>query len=282
MNIRTVDEETIVSEVRRLCIESNITLPTSHLCALRRAKASEPSALGREVIEQLLENSKIAEAARVPFCQDTGTAVVYLDIGSEVHIETQDLTAAINEGVRRGYEEGFLRKCIDRGPLQRENTGDNTPAIVYYNHVPGDKVKITVLVKGGGCDNMSALTMLTPAEDEKDVIQFVVDVIEKAGPSASPPVTIGVGIGGTFEYAAYMSKRALTRETGESNPEPYLAELEQKILDAVNSTGIGPAGYGGVTTALAVNLESWPTHDSSFPVAVNLDCHSHRHMNVEI
>jgi fumarate hydratase subunit alpha len=273
---RIVPAETVVRTVRDLCIEANTVLPPSHLEALRRAHEDEKSPLGREVIGRLLENARVARERCVAFCQDTGYAVFFVELGSEVRVEGGELGDAIDEGVRRGYDEGYLRKSIVRSPIDRTNTGDNTPAVVYYDLVPGEKFKLTMLVKGAGCDNMSALRMLTPAEGIEAMKRFVVETIERAGPNASPPLTVGVGIGGPFERAALLAKKALTRPSGEPNPDPEVAALERELLDGINATGIGPAGYGGTQTALAVHVESFPTHIAAFPVAINLDCHSHR------
>jgi fumarate hydratase subunit alpha len=280
--LREIEASSVTEAVRDLCIEANTRLPRDHLSALRRALGDEESELGREVIERLLENAEVASERCVAFCQDTGYAVFFVELGSEVRVVGGELGEAIDEGVRRGYDEGFLRKSIVRGPLDRANTGDNTPAIVYYDVVPGERLKLTMLVKGAGCDNMSALKMLTPAEGLPAMKRFVVETIERAGPNASPPVTVGVGIGGPFERAALLAKKALTRPSGRPNPDPRLAELESELLDAINATGIGPAGYGGRVTALAVHVESFPTHIAAFPVAVNLDCHSHRTSSVEL
>jgi fumarate hydratase subunit alpha len=280
--LREIQVETVTEMVRDLCIEANTRLPEDHLVALRRALDEEESPLGREVLERLLENAEVARERCVAFCQDTGYAVFFVELGSEVRVSGGELGEAIDEGVRRGYEEGFLRKSIVRGPLDRANTGDNTPAIVYYDVVPGDRLKLTMLVKGAGCDNMSALKMLTPAEGLPAMKRFIVETIEKAGPNASPPLTVGVGIGGPFERAALLAKKALTRPSGRPNPDLRLAELERDLLDAINATGIGPAGYGGRVTALAVHVESFPTHIAAFPVAVNLDCHSHRTSSAEL
>jgi fumarate hydratase subunit alpha len=280
--LREIAAEKITGVVRDLCIEANTELPESHLAALQRALRDEESELGREVISRLLENAEVARERCVAFCQDTGYAVFFVEMGSEVHVTGGEIGAAIDEGVRRGYEEGYLRKSIVKSPIDRTNTGDNTPAIVYYEPVPGDGLKLTMLVKGAGCDNMSALRMLTPAEGVGAMKRFVVETIERAGPNASPPVTVGVGIGGPFEKAAMLAKKALTRPSGEPNPDPELAELERDLLDAINATGIGPAGYGGTQTALAVHVESFPTHIAAFPVAVNLDCHSHRTAAAEL
>ncbi len=280
--MREIEAETVTEAVRNLCIEANTRLPEDHLAALRRALVEEESALGREVLERLLENAEVARERCVAFCQDTGYAVFFVELGSEVQVSGGELGEAIDEGVRRGYDEGFLRKSIVRSPVDRVNTGDNTPAVVYYDVVPGERLKLTMLVKGAGCDNMSALKMLTPAEGLPAMKRFVVEAIEKAGPNASPPLTVGVGIGGPFEKATLLAKKALTRPSGRPNPDPGLAELEGELLEAINATGIGPAGYGGRVTALAVHVESFPTHIASFPVAVNLDCHSHRTSSVEL
>ena len=265
-----------------MCIEANTRLPVDHLQALRKALDEEESALGREVLERLLENAEVARERCVAFCQDTGYAVFFVELGSEVRMVGGGLGEAIDEGVRRGYGEGFLRKSIVRGPLNRVNTGDNTPAVVYYDLVPGDTLKLTILVKGAGCDNMSALKMLTPAEGVPAMKRFVVETIERAGPNASPPLTVGVGIGGPFERAALLAKKALTRPSSRPNPDPEIAKLEKELLNAINATGIGPAGFGGRVTALAVHVESFPTHIAAFPVAVNLDCHSHRTSSIEL
>ena len=280
--MREIETGAVTKAVRDLCIEANTRLPEDHLRALRRALGAEESPLGREVIEKLLENAEVARERCVAFCQDTGYAVFFVELGSEVRFTGGEIGTAIDEGVRRGYEEGFLRKSIVRSPIDRTNTGDNTPAVVYYDLVPGDGLKLTMLVKGAGCDNMSALKMLTPAEGLPAMKEFVVETVEKAGPNASPPLTVGVGIGGPFEKAAQLAKKALTRPSGEPNPDPEIAEIEGELLAAINATGIGPAGYGGTQTALAVHVESFPTHIAAFPVAVNLDCHSHRTSSVEL
>ena len=268
--------------VRDLCIEANTRLPKGHLRALRRALKREESTLGREVLERLLENAEVAQKECIAFCQDTGYAVFFVEVGTEVRFVGGEIAEAIDEGVRRGYEEGYLRKSMVRDPIDRVNTGDNTPAVVYYDLVPGDRLRITLLVKGAGCDNMSALKMLTPAEGLAAMKRFVVETIEEAGPNASPPLTVGVGIGGPFEKAAQLAKKALTRPSGKPNPDPKIAKLEGELLEEINATGIGPAGYGGTVTALAVHIESYPTHIAAFPVAVNLDCHSHRTAEIEL
>jgi fumarate hydratase subunit alpha len=280
--LREIEAGEITEAVRDLCIEANMRLPEDHLAALRRALGEEESPLGREVIGELLENARVARERCVAFCQDTGYAVFFVELGSGARVVGGEIGEAIDEGVRRGYDEGYLRKSIVQGPVDRTNTGDNTPAIVYYDLVPGDALKLTMLVKGAGCDNMSALKMLTPAEGLPAMKRFVVETIERAGPNASPPLTVGIGIGGPFERAALLAKKALTRPSGEPNPDPEIAGLEVELLDAINATGIGPAGYGGTVTALAVHVESFPTHIAAFPVAVNLDCHSHRTSSVEL
>src|SRR5918997_244100 len=274
--MREIEAQKVTEAVRDLCIEANTRLPEDHLAALRRALDEEESPLGREVLERLLENAEVARERCIAFCQDTGYAVFFVELGSEIRISGGDIGSAIDEGVRRGYEEGYLRKSIVRSPVDRTNTGDNTPAVVYYEPVQGEGLKLTMLVKGAGCDNMSALKMLTPAEGLSAMKRFVVETIERAGPNASPPLTVGIGIGGPFEKAAQLAKKALTRPSGEPNPDPKIAKLEGELLEEINATGIGPAGYGGTVTALAVHIESYPTHIAAFPVAVNLDCHSHR------
>jgi fumarate hydratase subunit alpha len=280
--LREVGVDAVTEAVRNLCIEANTRLPEDHLAALRRALGEEESPLGREVIGELLENARVARERCVAFCQDTGYAVFFVELGSGTRVVGGEIGEAIDEGVRRGYGEGFLRKSIVRGPVDRTNTGDNTPAIVYYDVVSGDALKLTLLVKGADCDNMSALKRLTPAEGLPAMKRFVVETIERAGPNASPPLTVGVGIGGPFERAALLAKKALTRPSGKPNPDPEIAGLEEELLDAINATGIGPAGYGGTVTALAVHVESFPTHIAAFPVAVNLDCHSHRTSSIEL
>lgn len=280
--MREIPVSLVTDTVRRLCIEANHELRADHVAALRLALRDERSELGREVIRQLLRNAEVSAREGMAFCQDTGYAVCFLRIGQEVHFSGGSLSEAIDRGVAEGYQEGFLRASLVRGPIDRRNTGDNTPALVHYDLVPGDAVELTLLIKGAGCDNMSALRMLTPAEGVEEMKRFVVETVEKAGPSASPPLTVGVGIGGTFDKAAQLAKWALTRTSGEPSPDPHLAELEQQLRDAINDTGIGPAGFGGTVTALAVHVEAFATHIAAFPVAVNLDCHSHRVRRVSL
>jgi fumarate hydratase subunit alpha len=274
--VREIDVQLLHDTVRELCISANQELRRDHLDAIRRAVEEERSPVGREVLCRLLENADVAARDRVALCQDTGYAVVFLDVGQDVRFVGGELGAAIDRGVADGYRDGFLRASLVRTPIDRRNTGDNTPAIVYYDIVPGTAVQLTLLVKGAGCDNMSALRMLTPAEGLDAMKAFVVETIERAGPSASPPVTVGIGLGGTFERAALLAKRALTRTSGQSHPDPEVAALERELVEAINATGIGPAGFGGTVTTFAVHVETFPTHIASFPVAINIDCHSHR------
>ena len=280
--MREIPVSDVAEVVRDLCIETNTCLREDHLEALRRARENEESSLGREVLDRLLENAEVSCSERVAFCQDTGYAVFFIELGQEVRFTGGSVGEAIDEGVRRGYGEGYLRPSIVESPIERTNTGDNTPAIVYYDLVPGEGLKITMLVKGAGCDNMSALRMLTPAEGLPAAKRFIVETIEKAGPNASPPLTVGVGIGGPFEKAAQLAKKALTRTSGEPSTDPKMAELERELLEEINATGIGPEGYGGTQKAVAVHVEGHPTHIAAFPVAVNLDCHSHRTRSVTL
>lgn len=280
--MREISTTTITATVRDLCIKTNYEMREDMIHALERAHESEESPLGREVLGQLLENARIGREQQVPICQDTGYALFFVDVGQEVHITGGSLEAAINEGVRQGYSDGFLRKSLVRNPIDRENTGDNTPAIIYYDIVPGDVFRLNMLAKGAGCDNMSALHMFTPAEGLEAAKAFIVETISQAGPNPSPPLVVGVGMGGTFERAALLSKKALCRPVGEPNRNARLAGVERDLLEHINALGIGPAGYGGRTTAVAVHLEVHATHIASFPVAVNLDCHSHRSQIVEL
>lgn len=274
--MREIHAQAVIDTVASLCIEVNHCMQPDMVAALERAHAVEESPLGRRVLEQLLINARVACDALYPICQDTGQAVLFVDVGQDVHIVGGLLEEAIQEGVRRGYIGGYLRRSVVASPLRRENTGDNTPAIVYYEVRSGDRLTIGMIAKGAGCDNMSRLEMFTPATGLKAMEAFVVDTVERAGPNASPPVVVGVGLGGTFEKAAVLAKRALLRPVGAPHPDPTLATLEQTLVERINALGIGPAGYGGRVTALAVHIESYATHIASFPVAVNLDCHSHR------
>lgn len=280
--MREIAVKTITDAVADLCIEINHRLQPDMLVALERARAQEESPLGRRVLDQLLENARVARESWYPICQDTGQAVVFVDVGQDVRLTGGALGDAVQEGVRRGYAEGYLRRSVVATPLRRDNTGDNTPAIIYYEIVPGDRVRIGMIAKGAGCDNMSRLEMLTPAGGVDAMETFVVETVERAGPNTSPPVVVGVGVGGTFEKAALLAKRALLRPVGAPHADPELARLEARLLDRINALGIGPAGFGGRVTALAVHAEGHATHIASFPVAVNLDCHSHRAKSIEL
>lgn len=276
--MREIGYQEIVDTVARLSMEVNYYLGDDLLAALRRAKEEEESPLGREVLDQILENAQVAAEEQMPLCQDTGMTVIYLELGQEVHLVGGDLTEAVNEGVRRGYEEGYLRKSVVENPFSaRMNTKDNTPAVIHTEIVPGDRLKITVLPKGGGSENMSYLKMISPAAGRQGVIDFVVESVDKSGANPCPPTIVGVGIGGTADKAMDLAKRSLLREVGAPHPDPEVAELERDILEAVNGLGIGPMGFGGRVTALAVHVETFPCHIASLPVAVNLQCHSARH-----
>lgn len=280
--MRTVPADAITAALRDLCITINHRMGSDMLAALERAHEAEESEIGRTVLARLLENARVAREEWFPICQDTGTAVVFLDLGQDVHVTGAGLQAAVDEGVRRGYREGYLRASVVRGPLDRQNTGDNTPAILYTRIVPGDRITVSMLAKGAGCDNMSRLAMLTPADGRTAVIEFVTRAVAEAGPNPSPPLIVGVGLGGTFEQAALLAKRALLRPVGAPSPAPDAAALESDLLRRINDLGIGPGGFGGRITALAVHVEEHPTHIASLPVAVNLDCHSHRAGHVTI
>jgi len=278
--VREVSASSIADAVARACISANYFLPEDVLKALERSLEVEESPTGRDVLKQLIENAKIAREEEVPICQDTGFAVVFVDLGQEIQISGASLADAINDGVRRGYAEGYLRKSIVGHPLERVNTGDNTPAVIHTEVVPGDKLRILVAPKGGGSENMSSVRMLKPSDGVEGVKKFVVDLVKAAGSNPCPPIIVGVGIGGTMEKAAILAKKAVLREIGQPSPKPYDAKLEQELLDLVNSTGVGPAGLGGRVTALAVNVESYPAHIASLPVAVNIQCHAARHKEV--
>lgn len=276
--IRTVQVEEITENIKDMCIRAAHFLPEDMLGAMKCAQKNEKSPLGRQILEQLEENLSIAAEEMIPICQDTGMAVVFLEIGQDVHFEGGSLEEAVNEGVRRGYTEGYLRKSVVKDPLIRENTKDNTPAVIHEKIVPGDRVKITVAPKGFGSENMSRVFMLKPAEGEEGVKNAVITAVKEAGPNACPPVVVGVGIGGTFEKCALMAKEALLREAGSHSPVPHIKEMEEELLRKINMLGIGPAGLGGTTTALAVNINSYPTHIAGLPVAVNICCHVNRHI----
>ena len=275
--MREIQARDIADTVARLCMEANYDLGEDVMEAFRQALSTEESPAGIEVINQLLENAKIAKDERCPICQDTGVAVVFLELGQDAHVVGGDLYAAVNDGVRRGYTEGYLRKSMVSHPLERKNTQDNTPAVIYTDIVPGDKLKITVAPKGAGSENMSAVKMLTPAAGVEGVKKFVVDQIKAAGSNPCPPVVVGVGIGGTMDKVALLAKKALLRPIGQHHERPDIAALEKDILDSVNKLGIGPQGLGGRVTALWVNVEIYPCHIASLPAAVNLNCHASRH-----
>jgi len=276
--MRNIDCKQITETVSNLFQEACVYLPEDVLAAIKRARESEESPVAQDVLDRILENTEISSQEKIPLCQDTGTAVVLLELGQEVHITGGDLNSAINEGVRQGYDKGYLRKSMVRQPFStRVNTKDNTPAIIYTDIVPGDKLKIIVMPKGGGAENMTRLAMLSPAQGRQGVIDFIVNAVDEAGSNPCPPVIVGVGIGGTAEQTLMLAKKALLRKVGEPNPEAEFAELEREILQRINNLGIGPMGYGGRVTALAVHVEVLPAHIASLPVAANLQCHSARH-----
>ena len=281
--MREIHTSVITDTIARLCIEACYHLGEDVLDALRRAKESDPSPVARSVLEQILRNAEIAGEGDLPLCQDTGLAVIFLELGQDVHVTGGDLSDAVTDGVRQGYREGYLRKsAVDQPFSSRINTGDNTPPIIHTTIVPGEEIRVIVVPKGGGAENMSYLKMMAPAEGRQGVIEFVVDAVDRSGANPCPPVIVGVGIGGTMEQTALMAKKALLRKVGEPNPEPETAELEADILEKVNRLGIGPQGLGGANTALAVHVETFPCHIASLPVAVNLQCHSARHQEATI
>ena len=276
--IRTIRVEEITKNIKEMCIEANHFLSPDMAEAMKCAEKNEEAPLGKQILEQLQENLKIAGEDMIPICQDTGMAVVFLEIGQDVHLEGGALEDAVNEGVRQGYVEGYLRKSVVGDPLIRENTKDNTPAVLHTRIVDGDQVKIKVAPKGFGSENMSRVFMLKPAEGIEGVKDAVLTAVKDAGPNACPPMVVGVGIGGTFEKCALMAKEALTREVGSHSEIEYVKELEEELLTKINSLGIGPGGLGGTTTALAVNINTYPTHIAGLPVAVNMCCHVNRHV----
>lgn len=280
--MREIPVSKITEEVARLSIEANYHLGEDVIQALHKALEIEESPVGRSIIERIIENARIADQEEYPYCQDTGFAVVYVELGQDVKLVGGDLYEAINEGVRKGYTEGYLRKSIVRDPLRRVNTGDNTPAVIWTDVVPGDKVRITVAAKGGGSENMSEVRMLKPADGAEGVKDFVVDRVERSGGNPCPPIVVGVGIGGTFEKCAWLAKKAALRKIGERNPDPFYAEMEEELLERINKLGIGPQGLGGRVTALDVHIEAYPCHIASLPVAVNIQCHADRHKSVVI
>ena len=280
--MREISVTKITEEIKEMCIEANHFLAKDMVGALNKAADSESSELGRKILGQLKENLAIAGEDMIPICQDTGMAVFFVEVGQEVHVVGGGLTDAINEGVRRGYTEGYLRKSVVSDPLIRENTRDNTPAVIHYDIVPGDKIKITFAPKGFGSENMSKIYMLKPADGVEGVKDAIIKAVSEAGPNACPPMVVGVGIGGTFEKAAILSKKALTRPVDSHSELPHIREMEEEVLDRINNLGIGPAGLGGSITAMGVNIETYATHIAGLPVAVNICCHVNRHSVREI
>ena len=276
--MREIHTDLIIDTIKEMCIKANHFLSEDMECALHKAAKEEKGALGKQILNQLEENLTISGQEMIPICQDTGMAIIFMEIGQEVHIIGDQLEDAINEGVRRGYQEGFLRKSVVGDPLIRENTKDNTPAVIHYSIVPGSEIKITVAPKGFGSENMSRVFMLNPADGIDGVKNAILTAVKDAGPNACPPMTVGVGVGGSFEKCALMAKHALTRKAGEHSPIPYVREMEEEVLKKINELGIGPAGLGGSTTALAVNIETYPTHIAGLPVGINICCHVNRHI----
>ena len=275
--IRTIQTEEITRNIKEMCIEANHFLAEDMEHAMKKAAEEEKSELGKKILLQLQENLKIAGEEMIPICQDTGMAVIFLEIGQDVHFIGGDLTDAVNEGVRRGYDKGYLRKSVVKDPVRRGNTGDNTPAMIYTEIVPGEQVKITVGPKGFGSENMSAIRMFKPSAGLQGIKDFIIETVETAGPNPCPPMVVGVGIGGTFDKAALLAKKALMRPLDSSNPDPFYADLENEMLDKINELGIGPQGFGGRTTAIGLNIETMPTHIAGMPCAININCHVTRH-----
>ena len=276
--MREVEVSRLTDVIEKLCIEANEHLPEDVKCAIKTCRACEDGEIAKGILDNIIENFDIADNENVPICQDTGMACVFLEIGQDVHFVGGDLTDAINEGVRRGYTNGYLRKSVVKDPVRRGNTGDNTPAMIYTEIVPGDKVKITVGPKGFGSENMSMIRMFKPSAGLQGIKDFILEVVETAGPNPCPPMVVGVGIGGTFEKCALMAKEALTREAGSHSGTAWVKDLEEEMLETINKLGIGPGGLGGSTTALAVNVNTYPTHIAGLPVAVNICCHVNRHV----
>ena len=277
--MRTIHTDKIIRSIRDMCIEANLTLSKDMKCRLKSAKEAEKTPLGKQILCQLNENMKIAEEEQIPICQDTGMAVVFLNIGQDLHIEGMDLHDAVNDGVRQGYKDGYLRKSVVKDPLIRENTKDNTPAIVHIDIVSGDKLEILVAPKGFGSENMSRVFMLKPADGAEGVRKSVLEAVKDAGPNACPPMVVGVGLGGSFEKAAFLAKKALTRNLDQRSEKEHIRTLEEELLQEINQLGIGPGGLGGSTTALGVNIETYPTHIAGMPLAVNICCHVNRHVH---
>lgn len=275
--MREISAQCVADVVRKLCIDANCYLPADMKSCILKSLVEEPWEQAKEILARIIENFEIAEHEHRPICQDTGLACVFVNVGQDVHV-IGNLTEAVNEGVRQGYSDGYLRKSVVRDPLDRVNTGDNTPAMIYYDIVPGDQIEIIVAPKGAGSENMSQIKMLKPADGVQGVKDFILKVVEEAGPNPCPPIVVGVGVGGTFDKAAFLAKKALLRSTDHRNPDPFWAALEEEMLEKINALGIGPQGFGGMTTALCVNIEQYPAHIASLPVAVNINCHVTRHM----
>jgi fumarate hydratase subunit alpha len=280
--MRDVHVSAIADAVKKLCMEANVSLEPDVLRAFDKALGTERSPAGKQVLQILKDNAELARTKRIPYCQDTGMVVCFVELGQDVHVTGGGLEDAINEGVRRGYKEGYLRASIVRSPFDRVNTGDNTPAVIHVEVAPGATLKIMIMAKGGGCENRSKYTMLTPAAGAPAVKDFIIECVKTAGPDACPPLILGVGIGGTFEKSAILSKKALFRELGSPNPDDTLDALERELLERANRLGIGPQGYGGDTTSLGVHVLSYPCHITSLPVAVTIECHAHRHKEVTL
>lgn len=280
--MKLIDARKVTEEVKKLVMDANYFLPEDVMASLREQKKKEKWILATNTLGMIIENAEIAERDMVPMCQDTGMVVVFVEMGQEVHIENGLLEDAINQGIREGYEEGLLRKSVVGDPLNRKNTGDNTPGVIHYELVAGDALKIMVAPKGFGSENMSRLKMLKPSEGVEGVKQFILETVELAGPNACPPMVVGVGIGGTFDKVTYLAKKALMRRLEDYNENPYYAEMEKELLEIINAMGIGPQGFGGETTALKVAIEYFPTHIAGLPVAVNINCHATRHKEVTL
>lgn len=275
--MREISVDQIIDVIEKLCIDACQFLPEDVKDAIKRCRACEDWEIAQGVLDNIIENYEIAEKEQVPICQDTGMACVFMEIGQDVHITGGDLREAVDEGVRRGYDKGYLRKSVVKDPVRRGNTGDNTPAVLYTEIVPGDQIKITVAPKGFGSENMSAIRMFKPSAGIQGIKDFIIETVEAAGPNPCPPVVVGVGIGGTFDRAALLAKKALIRDLGSSNPDPYYADLEKEMLEKINELGIGPQGFGGRTTAIGLNIETMPTHIAGMPCAININCHVTRH-----
>lgn len=275
--MREINVEEITKVIRRLCIEANEHLPEDVKCAIKKCRAKEDGVIAQGILDNIIENFDIADSENVPICQDTGMACIFMEIGQDVHICGGDLTEAVNEGVRQGYTDGYLRKSVVKDPVRRGNTGDNTPAVLYTEIVPGEQIKITIGPKGFGSENMSAIRMFKPSAGLEGIKDFILETVKLAGPNPCPPMVVGVGIGGTFDRCALLAKKALMRPLDSENPDPFYADLEKEMLEKINDLGIGPQGLGGRTTAIGLNIETYPTHIAGMPCAVNINCHVTRH-----